>query len=199
MRGEDRTTGASFASIDVEARIAADRPLRRRTEAVVLVERDHPVVSRSGAVSADLRSLGSRLRRAQGQAPSLAKPILARGVDEGLLADAPDALERPDVEGPLGLGGAPGRSETNSPCPSLSALPFPRRRPANGSRRRPAAGPHACRAGPTVGVQARKTFRLAKSARPAKPSSANTQVDGSGTAATLTAAGSPKVTASPGT
>ena len=59
-------------------------------DAVLLVERDHPVVEQ---VCGGQRGLA---------VVELGEADLGVGVDKGLLIDAPDALERPDIEGVLG-------------------------------------------------------------------------------------------------
>ena len=58
-------------------------------DVVLFVERDHPVVEQVG---------GERRL----SVVDLGEADLGVGVDEGLLVDASDALERPDVEGVLG-------------------------------------------------------------------------------------------------
>jgi hypothetical protein len=57
---------------------------------VLVVERDHPVVEQVGGGERGLAVV------------ELGEADLGVGVDEGLLVDAPDALERPDVESVLG-------------------------------------------------------------------------------------------------
>ena len=92
------------------------------------IERDHPVVEQIGGGERGLSVI--KLGEADGSV----------GVDVGLLVDASDALERPDIEGVLGPQ-YPGHSETNSPWASLSALAFSRVRPGASVRIRPSLKP----------------------------------------------------------
>src|SRR5271165_4135373 len=85
---------------------------------VLLVERDHAVVEQVGGGERGLAIV------------QLGEADFGVGVDEGLLVDAPDALERPDVEGVLTRRSIPGIRRRIRHGPPCRPWPSRGRRPA---------------------------------------------------------------------
>jgi len=95
-------------------------------DGVLLVERDHPVVEQVGGGERGLAvpRVAASPRPTTGS--EFGEANLGVGVDEGLLVDAPVALQRPDVKGVLTRRSIPGIRRRIRRAPPLSALAFSR-------------------------------------------------------------------------